>query len=64
MDHIVTEAVEYYHTERPHQAMNNELLSAMNNQNKSDFETNDENVEVACRERLGGLLKHYHLKAA
>jgi hypothetical protein len=64
MDHIVAEAVDHYHMERPHQAKNNELLIAVNTHVEGGSETDDKNVEVACRERLGGLLKHYHLKAA
>jgi len=64
MDHIVAEAVEHYHTEPPHQALNNELLIATNSQDEGDAEAKVGDVKVACRERLGGLLKHYHLRAA
>jgi putative transposase len=64
MDHIVAEAVEHYHTERPHQAVNNEVLIGAKNQDEGDSDTNNEDARVVCHERLGGLLKHYHLRAA
>ena len=64
MDHLVSEAVEYYHGERPHQAMNNEVLRARNESDDSGTKSNDGGMLIACRERLGGFLKHYYAKAA
>lgn len=56
--HAISEYVEHYHQERNHQGKNNVLLfpSPELNQKKADI--------VQCRERLGGLLKYYHGKAA
>ncbi|MFA9478841.1 integrase core domain-containing protein [Phycisphaerales bacterium AB-hyl4] len=55
LNHIANEYLVHYHEERPHQALGNappvELKVAQDG-------------EVVCRERLGGLLRHYHRKAA
>ena len=53
----VVEFLDHYHHERNHQGMGNRLL------------TESESLEfltsaVACRERLGGLLRFYHRQAA
>ncbi|MEW4490886.1 integrase core domain-containing protein [Thalassoglobus sp. JC818] len=63
MDYIVAEAVEHYHAERPHQAKDNALLIKPPD---DGIEGNAENqkIRLHCNERLGGLLKHYYLKAA
>ena len=56
LERAVAEYVEHYHTERNHQGLNNDLI-----------EPGDEighTGDVACRERLGGLLKYYHRRAA
>ena len=49
----------HYHGERNHQGKNNVLLfpSASAREARMD-------ASVACRERLGGLLKYYHREAA
>ena len=44
----------HYHGERPHQGLDNELLTRAAVQDG----------EVAVTERLGGLLKYYHRQAA
>jgi transposase InsO family protein len=52
----VREYVEHYHGERNHQGLGNVLI-----------EPGDEighPGDVACRERLGGLLNYYHRRAA
>ena len=73
MDHIVSEALAYYHKERPHQAKGNDLLvpaatSAVTKKGKRNNSAAVPDVvplsRVKCRERLGGLLKHYYRKAA
>ena len=64
MDHIVSEAVEYYHQERPHQAKDNEVLIKQPADIPSDAVEDDKSMRIECRERLGGLLKHYCHKAA
>jgi putative transposase len=57
LDHILGEYVEHYHHERPHQAMGNHPLIR---------DASDAAIvgEVVCRERLGGVLRHYHKRAA
>ncbi len=56
-DHVVSEYVEHYHTERPHQAMGNVPLIAAALPAGTDG-------KVVCRERLGGVLRHYFREAA
>ncbi|MCZ6602148.1 MAG: integrase core domain-containing protein [Planctomycetota bacterium] len=53
---ILTEYVEHYHRERNHQGVGNRLLFAEDGL--------PSNGNVACRERLGGLLRFYHREAA
>lgn len=63
--HLVREYVEHYNAERPHQARGNVPLPVA-----AAEEAGEPPVlpfpkgEVKCRERLGGLLKHYHRAAA
>jgi len=58
--HILTEFLEHYHEERPHQGRDNVPLTA-------SAATPDAPVpsprQVACRKRLGGLLRHYYRRA-
>jgi transposase InsO family protein len=58
LQHALDEYVAHYHAERPHQGKGNVLLfpSAHTNQQPEG--------PLHCRERLGGLLKYYHRKAA
>jgi hypothetical protein len=56
-DHVCKEYVEHYHTERPHQAMGNAPLIAPSSPAPGDR-------KVVCRERLGGVLRHYYREAA
>ena len=51
----VAEYTEHYHSERNHQGLGNELIE------QSPVEADG---EIACRERLGGVLKHYYRRAA
>ena len=44
------EYLAHYHAERNHQGLGNELIESKANAHRG---------EVACRERLGGLLKSY-----
>jgi transposase InsO family protein len=53
----IHEFVEHYHHERNHQGMGNRLLFPAPR-------TSHDNGPVACRPRLGGLLKYYHRPAA
>jgi hypothetical protein len=52
LNHVVSEFVKYYHEERPHQGIGNVPVSGM-------AEHKGGGGEIVCRERLGGLLKHY-----
>jgi putative transposase len=63
MDHLCREFVQHYDTERPHQGLDNELLKQRGKKRKrqSDLPLLG---DIACRTRLGGLLIHYHRKAA
>jgi hypothetical protein len=56
MDHLVREYVEHYHTERPHQGKENVPLTGLPPPLTEG--------EVVCRERLGGVLRHYYRAAA
>ena len=53
----VEKFTEHYHLERNHQGLDNELIE------KSSRPVS-EGSAVECRERLGGILKHYHRRAA
>jgi putative transposase len=55
--YLVREYVDYFNTERPHQAMDNCTLAGPAERAPCEG-------EVLCRERLGGLLRHYYRKAA
>ena len=46
----------HYHQERPHQGLENNLIEL------NEFKNSD--GPMRCYERLGGLLKYYHRKAA
>ena len=60
LDHIVREYVEHYNTERPHQGRGNLPLGMR--EPPPDSKTIDPQ-SVACRDRLGGLLRHYERRA-
>jgi putative transposase len=60
-NYLISEYVEHYHTERPHQAMGNVPLTGEWPELKDDP---PDDVSVACRTRLGGLLRHYERRAA
>lgn len=63
-DHITQTFVNYYNDHRPHQGIGNRLL----NNHSADWSDETDLVEpigrIGCRSELGGLLKHYHRKAA
>jgi transposase InsO family protein len=54
-DLLVREFLEHYHTERPHQGKENVPLRSRPTAAEG---------EVQCRERLGGVLRHYYRRAA
>ena len=53
----VSEFMKHYHAERNHQGLGNRLL-------RGRPATVDDNGNVQCRERLGGMLNFYYRKAA
>jgi len=57
LENAVREFVEHYHAERNHQGLGNELIEPVN-----DLGSDADRIE--CRERLGGMLKYYHRRAA
>ena len=68
MNYLCAQFVEHYHGERPHQGKDNELLQARVKRKrcsaKADSPTDSLPLrELRCRERLGGLLKHYYRAA-
>ena len=54
--HALSEYVQHYHTERNHQGKRNQIL----------FPESQASCEgpIACKRRLGGVLKFYYRKAA
>ena len=54
LEHTIQEFIEHYHRERNHQGLDNNLI----------LEEAPCSGPVDCRERLGGLLKYYHRRAA
>ena len=62
LNHLISQYVEHYLTERPHQGLDigNELLVPMRPPDDKDPSTEN----IACHERLGGLLKSYSRRAA
>jgi transposase InsO family protein len=52
---VLSEYMKHYHLERNHQGLGNELIESSGGVGRG---------RVACRERLGGLLRYYHRRAA
>ncbi|HEV2296104.1 MAG TPA: hypothetical protein VGR35_19825 [Tepidisphaeraceae bacterium] len=52
LDHLVREYVAYYHHERPHQGKGNLTLIYDGREPPGEG-------KVLCRQRLGGVLRHY-----
>ena len=61
LDYLISEYVEHYHTERPHQAKGNLPLTGTKPLGQL---TEAPPGEIVCLERLGGLLRHYYRAAA
>jgi hypothetical protein len=57
LEKAVREYVQHYHGERNHQGLGNELIDPSDNAGSVAG-------KIECRERLGGLLKYYHRRAA
>ena len=60
LNYLVAQYVEHFHTERPHQGLGNELVRPQ----KPPDEDIPSAEQIVCKERLGGLLKHYQRRAA
>jgi putative transposase len=60
-NHLISEYVEHYLTERPHQGIDNELITRHRTAELSD---KPPDCKILCHERLGGVLKHYYRAAA
>ncbi|MEM6771853.1 MAG: transposase, partial [Bacteroidota bacterium] len=54
--HVTDQYVEHYNTERPHQGIGNVPIEPAEEMAVVG--------KIECNERLGGMLKHYHRKAA
>ena len=61
LDHIAQQGAAFYNTHRPHQSKGNERLKFRTEGPRSGPSSNG---AVVCQSILGGLLKHYHRKAA
>lgn len=64
MDYLITEMVQHYHEERPHQSLENVARIYRKSTDSEDNRADDAKLRIVCRERLGGRLKHYSLRAA
>ena len=59
--HLMREYLSHYHDERPHQGLGNRPP----NQGEPAAEVPRFDIdEIVCKERLGGLLRHYERRAA
>jgi putative transposase len=64
-DHICAEYCEHYNEERPHQGIENATIGERRRETKSkSMPDTIQMSDLRCKERLGGLLKHYSRKAA
>jgi putative transposase len=64
MDYLVKEMLVHYHEERPHQSKENDPLVRAATANSVGDVPDVPLSQIECRQRLGGLLKHYYRKAA
>jgi putative transposase len=73
MDHLVSDFVGYYREERPHQSKDNAplVLDTPPPEPKKSKRKNKESKpdtvpisQIDCRQRLGGVIKHYYRKAS
>jgi hypothetical protein len=60
LDHLVTEYLEHYHEERPHQGLGNRPLGG----GGPPGDGGGGGGEVVCHPRLGGVLRHYERRSA
>jgi putative transposase len=62
LNHLVGEFVAHYHEERPHQGLDNNLI--VPGRPPPEDDSIPSLRQVVCRQRLGGLLRHYERHAA
>ena len=62
LNYLIQQFSEHYHLERPHQGKGNAPLTPQRPPPLPDAPLRLQ--DIACRERLGGLLKHYYRRAA
>lgn len=60
-DHLISCYVEFYNSLRPHQSLANRPLSSGWPESREPLA---EGEQVVCRQRLGGVLRHYERVAA
>ncbi len=60
----IREYMVHYHEERNHQGLDNRLIEPDDGVGIDGVGIEDATSETICKERLGGLLKYYHRKAA
>ena len=64
-NYLISEYVEHYLTERPHQGLGNQLIAAnLGKGGTGQVSDKPPDEPIHCRERLGGLLKDYYRAAA
>jgi putative transposase len=65
LNYLIGEFIQHYHEERPHQGLENERPVRKGYRRKTTDEPSTVPLSaIGCKKRLGGLLKHYHRKAA
>ena len=69
LDSVAKSWLQHYHAERPHQGadIGNEFLIPTVGKKKRAESPDDETLslrDIRCRQRLGGLLKHYEWAVA
>ena len=67
MDVLCREFKDHYHLERPHQGLDNGLITKPSSKNRKTFTRAPNTIrlsDIRCEERLGGLLKSYRRLAA
>ena len=56
--------VDFYNDHRPHQGLGNQIIDSADKPQLRLAQTFVDPGKVGCRSELGGLLKHYYLRAA
>ena len=62
MDHLVSETVEHYHEDRPHQSLGNEPPVNRHMTETPGSDIDETKLRIVCRERLGERLNGYSLR--